>query len=119
MLVCARTRTGYGAHVPDLPGCVAAGRTLAQMLSLMDGGIEMHLRGTRQDGLKVQRPRTVETLRRKGLVMDRPMYRTERKALEDIFREPAPAPHANSGPTSRANRNVTPCHRALDPGTAF
>jgi predicted RNase H-like HicB family nuclease len=98
VLVCERTRTGYSAHVPDLPGCVATGRTLAQMLRLMDGGIEMHLRGTREDGLKVQRPRTVETLRRKGLVMDRPMYRTERKALEDIFRELVPCGDSENAP---------------------
>jgi predicted RNase H-like HicB family nuclease len=81
-LVCERTRTGYGAHVPDLPGCVATGRTLTELKRNMAWAIPAHVRGTRQDGLKVQRPRTLEILRRKGLVTDRPMYRAERKALE-------------------------------------
>lgn len=67
VVVVSRIRTGYSAHVPDLPGCIATGRTLAQMLRLMDDGIQMHARGMRQDGLKVQRPRTPEALRRKRL----------------------------------------------------
>ena len=26
--ICAKTKTGYSAHIPDLPGCIATGRTL-------------------------------------------------------------------------------------------
>ena len=30
-----KTETGYSAHVPDLPGCVAAGATFEETASLM------------------------------------------------------------------------------------
>ncbi len=28
--IYTKTKTGYSAHIPDLPGCIAAARTLAQ-----------------------------------------------------------------------------------------
>src|SRR3954452_23193827 len=40
-----KTETGYSAHVPDLPGCVAAGATLEETAELMRGAIRMHLAG--------------------------------------------------------------------------
>ena len=30
-----KTNTGYSAHVPDLPGCVAAGPTFGETAELM------------------------------------------------------------------------------------
>jgi len=38
-----KTDTGYSAHVPDLPGCVAAGATLEETTDLIRGAIRMHL----------------------------------------------------------------------------
>jgi predicted RNase H-like HicB family nuclease len=54
-----KTRTGYSAHVPDLPGCVAAGRTLAETKELIRGAIRMHLAGMREDGEPIPEPRTI------------------------------------------------------------
>ena len=68
VVVFERTRTGYSAYVPDLPGCAAAGRTLDQTKRLMETALRFHLRGTREDGLHVQRPRSLAELRRKRLV---------------------------------------------------
>lgn len=47
----------WGASVPDLPGCVATGRTIDSALRRIEGAIEMHLRGMREDGLKLPTPR--------------------------------------------------------------
>jgi predicted RNase H-like HicB family nuclease len=47
----------WGASVPDLPGCVATGKTLDATLRRIQGGIELHLQGMRQDGIKAPRPR--------------------------------------------------------------
>jgi predicted RNase H-like HicB family nuclease len=58
----APTRTGFSAHVPDLPGCVAAGETREETLELMQGAIEMHLRTMREDGDEIPEPSTVEFL---------------------------------------------------------
>lgn len=43
----------WGASVPDLPGCVAAGKTIDTALRRIEGAIELHVRGLREDGIKV------------------------------------------------------------------
>jgi predicted RNase H-like HicB family nuclease len=45
-----KTDNGYSAHVPDLPGCVAAGSTLEETSDLMRGAMRMHLAGMVEDG---------------------------------------------------------------------
>ena len=35
MVVIQNGETGYGAHVPDLPGCIAAGETREEVLTLI------------------------------------------------------------------------------------
>jgi predicted RNase H-like HicB family nuclease len=54
-----KTGTGYSAHVPDLPGCVAAGLTIEETAELMRKGIQMHLAGMREDGDAIPEPRTI------------------------------------------------------------
>jgi len=54
-----RTETGYSAHVPDLPGGVAAGATFEETAGLMRGAIQMHLAGMREGGEPVPEPRTI------------------------------------------------------------
>jgi predicted RNase H-like HicB family nuclease len=46
----------WGAYVPDLPGCVAAGETREEVLELIRQAIEFHLEGLRQEGLPVPEP---------------------------------------------------------------
>ncbi|MCX6616792.1 MAG: type II toxin-antitoxin system HicB family antitoxin [Acidobacteria bacterium] len=47
----------WGASVPDLPGCVATGKTIDQALRRIAGALEIHIRGMREDGLRPPRPR--------------------------------------------------------------
>jgi predicted RNase H-like HicB family nuclease len=47
----------WGASVPDLPGCVATGKTIDVALRRIERAIELHVRGLREDGLAVPRPR--------------------------------------------------------------
>jgi predicted RNase H-like HicB family nuclease len=51
------TRSDWGASVPDLPGCVATGKTIDSALRRIGQAIEMHLCGMREDGLKIPAPR--------------------------------------------------------------
>lgn len=46
----------WGASVPDLPGCVATGKTIDTTLKRIERAIELHIRGLREDGLPVPRP---------------------------------------------------------------
>ncbi len=54
-----KTQTGYSAHVPDLPGCVAAAATLEETADLMRQAIRMHLAGMREDGEPIPEPKTI------------------------------------------------------------
>ncbi len=53
------TATGYSAHVPDLPGCVAAASTLDETKELMKEAIEGHLGCMREFGYPIPPPTTV------------------------------------------------------------
>jgi predicted RNase H-like HicB family nuclease len=59
-ILIASTRTGFSAHVPDLPGCVATGRTLEIVRRRMAKAIEMHLKAMREDGDEVPEPSVLE-----------------------------------------------------------
>src|SRR4030067_3638281 len=43
----------WGASVPDLPGCVATGKTIDMALRRIQTAIQLHLRGMRADGQKI------------------------------------------------------------------
>ena len=47
----------WGASVPDLPGCVATGKTIDTALRRIEGAIELHVRGLREDGIRIPPPR--------------------------------------------------------------
>ena len=45
----------YSAYVPDVPGCVATGRTIEEVEHQIRSAIEFHLKGLRADNLPVPR----------------------------------------------------------------
>jgi predicted RNase H-like HicB family nuclease len=54
-----KTQTGYSASVPDLPGCIATGRTLPTIKRRMREAIAMHIQGMREDGIQIPRSTTL------------------------------------------------------------
>jgi len=48
--------TSFGAHVPDLPGCVAVAETKQEVLELIQEAIAFHLEGLREDGQPIPPP---------------------------------------------------------------
>jgi predicted RNase H-like HicB family nuclease len=54
--------TSFGAYVPDLPGCVAAGESRVEVLELIREVIEFHIEGLRSDGQAVPRPSSTSEL---------------------------------------------------------
>lgn len=71
-IVIERSSTGYGAYVPDLPGCAVAGDTEAEVRSLIRKAIQMHSRRSprissrsrmRYRGSNTSRCRTLRDLR--------------------------------------------------------
>lgn len=50
LIVVERTETGYSAHSPDLPGCIAAGPNRESVEQDMREAIALHLEGMRAAG---------------------------------------------------------------------
>ncbi|MBI5886312.1 MAG: type II toxin-antitoxin system HicB family antitoxin [Deltaproteobacteria bacterium] len=59
MVVVEKGEAGYGAHVPDLPGCIAAAETREEVLRLIKEVIEFHIEGLRDAGESVPPPSSV------------------------------------------------------------
>ena len=51
-----KNKTGYSAYVPDLPGCIAAGESREEVLTLIREAIEFYLEGLREDGHPIPPP---------------------------------------------------------------
>ena len=61
LVIVEKGPSSYGAHVPDLPGCIAVGDTKDEVLTLIREAIEFHLAGMREDGQPIPEPNsTVE-----------------------------------------------------------
>jgi len=58
-VIYEKTPTGYSAYLPDLPGCAAAGATLAETAKLIRSAVEMHLETMREDGDPIPVPTTI------------------------------------------------------------
>ena len=50
LIILEPTPTGYSAYSPDLDGCVAAGETREETITLMQEAIEFHLEGLAEEG---------------------------------------------------------------------
>ena len=55
-VIIEKGEKGYGAYVPDLPGCIAAGDTKEEVKKLIHEAIEFHIEGLREDGEQIPQP---------------------------------------------------------------
>ncbi len=58
LMIIEATSTGFSAYSPDLPGCVATGRTREEVEREMREAIEFHIEGLRLAGQQVPEPRS-------------------------------------------------------------
>ena len=56
MVVLEHGESSWGAHVPDLPGCVAVAETREEVIQLIRGAVSLHIEQLRSDGLPVPTP---------------------------------------------------------------
>jgi predicted RNase H-like HicB family nuclease len=47
---------GFGAYVPDLPGCIGMGATREEAIDNVAEGIRFHLEGLKLEGLEIPVP---------------------------------------------------------------
>jgi len=55
-VIYEKSKTGYGAYVPDLPGLGVVGKTLDEIERLIREGIEAHIQVMREHGEVVPEP---------------------------------------------------------------
>lgn len=58
-VIIEKSNTGYGAYVPDLPGCVSTGATVEECKAHIQEAIQFHLEGMREDGDPIPEPKSV------------------------------------------------------------
>jgi predicted RNase H-like HicB family nuclease len=56
LVVIEKVETNFSAYSPDLPGCIATGKTREQAAANMHRAIELHVRGLQEDSLPVPKP---------------------------------------------------------------
>lgn len=62
LVVIEKAGTNYSAYSPDLPGCIASGKTREETEERMHEAIEMHIRGLREDGIPVPKSHSSATV---------------------------------------------------------
>ena len=66
-VVIERGPRSYGAHVSDLPGCVAVGETKAEVCALIREAIELYIEELEEDGQPVPAPQAYELIEVQGV----------------------------------------------------
>ena len=56
LIVIEKAARNYSAYSPDLPGCVATGKTKEAVEANMQEAIRMHLEGMKEDNLPIPEP---------------------------------------------------------------
>jgi predicted RNase H-like HicB family nuclease len=60
-VIIEKGEQGFGAYVPDLPGCVATAATREEVTRLIGEAIELHIEDLRRRGEPVPRPKSSAT----------------------------------------------------------
>ena len=56
LVIIEKGKSSWGAHVPDLPGCIAAAETRQEVTALIKDAIDFHLEGLREHGEPIPPP---------------------------------------------------------------
>jgi len=59
LIVIENANGNYSAYSPDLPGCVATGKTVEQTETNMYEAVRLHLAGLREDGVDIPEPKSI------------------------------------------------------------
>jgi len=59
LIVIENAGSNYSSYSPDLPGCATTGSTVEETKRNMEGAIEFHLEGLREEGLPIPPPSSI------------------------------------------------------------
>jgi predicted RNase H-like HicB family nuclease len=58
-VIIEKGKRNFSAYVPDIPGCVATGKTRKAVERQLREAIELHLDGMREDGIAIPKPTSI------------------------------------------------------------
>jgi predicted RNase H-like HicB family nuclease len=58
-VVIEKAARNYSAYVPDVPGCIATGKSVARTMANLREALEMHFADMRKDGEAIPDPETL------------------------------------------------------------
>lgn len=58
LIVIEKTKTGFSAYSPDIPGCIATGKNKREVEKSMYEAIRFHLEGLKTEGIKLPQNKT-------------------------------------------------------------
>jgi predicted RNase H-like HicB family nuclease len=56
LVIIEQGESSWGAHVPDLPGCVAVADSREEVVDLIREAVQFHLEGMRENGEETPEP---------------------------------------------------------------
>lgn len=56
LVIYEHTKRNWAAYAPDVPGCIATGKTRAEVERNFREALAFHLEGLRQEGLPIPEP---------------------------------------------------------------
>ena len=60
VVIVEKAEGNYSAYCPDLPGCVATGKTVEETVERMKEAIKFHLDGLKRERMSIPKPSTEE-----------------------------------------------------------
>ncbi len=57
-VIIEKANKNYSAYCPDLPGCVATGKTIEETVNRIKQAILFHIEGMKKEGLSIPEPST-------------------------------------------------------------
>jgi predicted RNase H-like HicB family nuclease len=58
-VVIEKANGNYSGYVPDMPGCIATGKTVADVERELAAAIRFHIEGLKEDGIDVPAPTSI------------------------------------------------------------
>jgi len=50
LAIIEQSTNNFSAYIPDVPGCIATGKTIPEVTENLKKALEMHLKGMEEDG---------------------------------------------------------------------
>lgn len=58
LIVIEKYKSTFSAYSPDVPGCIATGKTIKEVEKNIKGAIQFHLEGMKEENLEIPEPHT-------------------------------------------------------------